>query len=106
MPKQEVKSTPIVIHSPNMPSVPREDLVALSQAVVLVALSFLPAVNEKQQIALLALAAVLGTILSHSGAKRREARNSRIEGENLALIEAHTNLNLAAMGIVVEDSDG
>lgn len=96
---------PLAIHAPAMPAVPKEDLVALAQALVLVVLSFAPKVSEQQSAALLALAAILGTILSYSGAKRRSARNSRIESENLALIEAHNQLQLASMGVHLSEQD-
>lgn len=93
--KHAVEPAPIVIHNPPMPSVPREDIVALLQAVVLVGVSFAPQVSEKQSLGLMALAAALGAVLSYTGACRRAARNERIGLENTTIINSHLERDIA-----------
>jgi hypothetical protein len=95
----------VAIAAPKTPNITSEDILSLAQAVVLVLASFLPGVSDKQQMALIGLAAVLGTILSHSGTKRRVARNERYSQENSVIIDAGMQRDVARIHAASEETE-
>lgn len=80
----------IAILKPAMPDIAREDILSLSQAIVVVLVSFIPGMSDTQQIALYGLSAAIALCISGGGASRRKWRNERIAAENSLLIEAQT----------------